>query len=93
VLAHLLSYPDAELRSHLDELGTALRQEQALSAARLGELDTLLQRLARRDALDTEAEFVELFDRGRGTALHLFRARARRQPRPRPGHGGPDQDL
>ena len=25
VLAHLLSYPDAELRSHLDELGTALR--------------------------------------------------------------------
>ena len=72
VLAHLLSYPDAELRSHLDELGTALRKEQALSTARLGELDTLLQRLARRDALDTEAEFVELFDRGRGTALHLF---------------------
>jgi len=72
VLAHLLSYPDAELRSHLDELGTALRQEQALSTARLAELDTLLQRLARRDALDTEAEFVELFDRGRGTALHLF---------------------
>ena len=72
VLAHLLSYPDAELRSHLDELGTALRKEQALSPARLGELDTLLQRLARRDALDTEAEFVELFDRGRGTALHLF---------------------
>ena len=72
VLAHLLSYPDAELRTHLDELGTALRQEQALSAARLAELDALLQRLARRDALDTEAEFVELFDRGRGTALHLF---------------------
>ena len=72
VLAHLLSYPDAELRTHLDELGTALRQEQALSEARLAELDALLQRLARRDALDTEAEFVELFDRGRGTALHLF---------------------
>jgi nitrate reductase delta subunit len=68
VLAHLLSYPDAELRSHLDELGTALHQERALSATRLAELDTLLQRLARRDALDTEAEFVELFDRGRGTA-------------------------
>ncbi len=72
VLAHLLGYPDAELRTHLDELGTALRQEQALSEARLAELDALLQRLARRDALDTEAEFVELFDRGRGTALHLF---------------------
>ena len=72
VLAHLLSYPDAELRTHLDELGTALRQKQALSAARLAELDALLQRLARRDALDTEAEFVELFARGRGPALHLF---------------------
>jgi nitrate reductase delta subunit len=72
VLARLLSYPDAELRSHLDELGTALHQERALPASRLAELDTLLQRLARRDALDTEAEFVELFDRGRGTALHLF---------------------
>ena len=72
VLAHLLSYPDAETRTHLEELGTTLRQEQALSAARLAELDALLQRLARRDALDTEAEFVELFDRGRGTALHLF---------------------
>jgi nitrate reductase delta subunit len=72
VLAHLLSYPDADLRSHLDELGTALHQERALSANRLAELDTLLQRLSQRDALDTEAEFVELFDRGRGTALHLF---------------------
>ena len=72
VLAHLLSYPDAEWRTHLDELGTALRQEQALSAARQAELGALLQRLARRDALEIEAEFVELFDRGRGTALHLF---------------------
>ncbi len=71
-LAHLLSYPDAELRSHLAELGDALHGERALSPARLGELDALLQRLAQRDALETEAEFVELFDRGRGTALHLF---------------------
>jgi nitrate reductase delta subunit len=39
---------------------------------RLAELGALLQRLGRRDALETEAEFVELFDRCRGTALHLF---------------------
>jgi hypothetical protein len=71
VLAHLLSYPDAELRAHLPELQAALHEERALSPARLAELDALITRLARRP-LDTEAEYVELFDRGRGTALHLF---------------------
>jgi nitrate reductase delta subunit len=29
-------------------------------------------RLAREDGLDVEAQYVDLFDRGRGTALHLF---------------------
>ena len=72
VLAHLLSYPDAELRAHLPELQAALRDEAALSPARLAELDGLITRLARRRPLDVEADHVELFDRGRGTALHLF---------------------
>ena len=72
VLAHLLSYPDAPLRAHLPELRAALHAEQALGGARLAELDALIERLSRRRALDVEAEHVELFDRGRGTALHLF---------------------
>ncbi len=72
VLSHLLGYPDALLREHLPELKQALHDEQALSPARLAELDALIDRLARRRAMDVEAEHVELFDRGRGTALHLF---------------------
>jgi nitrate reductase molybdenum cofactor assembly chaperone NarJ/NarW len=76
VLAHLLSYPDAELRAHLPELRTALRDERALTFGRLAELDALMDRLSDRGqprrALEIEAEHVELFDRGRGTALHLF---------------------
>jgi nitrate reductase delta subunit len=72
VLAHLLGYPDAELRGHLPELGEALRRERALSPARLAELDALAARLAGGRAFDVEATYVELFDRGRGTALHLF---------------------
>jgi len=72
VLAHLLSYPDAELRAHLPELQAALHDEGALGSARLAELDALITRLARRRPLDVEADHVELFDRGRGTALHLF---------------------
>jgi nitrate reductase delta subunit len=38
----------------------------------LAELDARISRLAHRRGLDVEADHVELFDRGRGTALHLF---------------------
>ena len=72
VLAHLLSYPDAELRAHLPELQAALRDENALSVSRRAEIDALIQRLSKRPGLEVEADHVELFDRGRGTALHLF---------------------
>ena len=72
VLAHLLSYPDATLRAHLLEMRDALHDERALTFGRLAELDRLIDRLRGADALDSEAAYVELFDRGRGTALHLF---------------------
>jgi nitrate reductase delta subunit len=72
VLAHLLSYPDAALRSHLDEMRDALRSERALTAGRLLEIDALVDRLRSPRTLETEAIYVELFDRGRSTALHLF---------------------
>jgi nitrate reductase molybdenum cofactor assembly chaperone NarJ/NarW len=72
VLAHLLGYPGAELRAHLPELRSALHDERALTFGRLAELDALIDRLRTRRALDVEADYVELFDRGRGTALHLF---------------------
>jgi nitrate reductase delta subunit len=72
VLAHLLRYPDAELRAHLPEMQQALAAEAALPAARLAELQALLQHLGTQSALDVESEYVELFDRGRRTALHLF---------------------
>ena len=72
VLARLLSYPDAELRSHLSELRDALRTERAVTAGRLAELDVLMDTLASGDPLDAEAAYVQLFDRGRATSLHLF---------------------
>lgn len=72
VLAHLLRYPDAGLRAHLGELGRALHDERALGASRLAELALLLDRLQAQPGLRSEAEYVELFDRGRRTALHLF---------------------
>jgi nitrate reductase delta subunit len=72
VLARLLSYPDSELRSHLSAMRDALHTERAITAGRLAELDVLMDILASGDALDTEAAYVHLFDRGRATSLHLF---------------------
>lgn len=71
-LARLLAYPDAQLRSELSALADAIDQEAALPAARRAELRTLTLELQRSAPLDTEARYVETFDRGRATSLHLF---------------------
>jgi nitrate reductase delta subunit len=71
-LAWLLRYPDVELRAAAPALCDALHGEGALSASRLAEIDVLVDRLRALPALRAEAEYVDLFDRGRHTALHLF---------------------
>ena len=72
VLARLLGYPDAELRSNLTALREALHGERALPPQRLAELDALMNSIAQSAPLEAEALYVELFDRGRATSLHLF---------------------
>jgi nitrate reductase delta subunit len=72
VLARLLSYPDAELRSHLFAMRDALHTERAVTSGRLAELEVLMDTLSSGDPLDTEAVYVQLFDCGRATSLHLF---------------------
>ena len=72
VLARLLSYPDAALRSDLPDMRQALHADQRLALARMLELDALMSTLANSDHLDSEARYVEIFDRGRATSLHLF---------------------
>ena len=72
VLAALLSYPDALHRDLLPELGAVLQAERAISHSRVQELDVLIDRIQRTEALQAEADYVELFDRGRSTSLHLF---------------------
>lgn len=72
VLAALLGYPDARMRSHLPEMRELLRDERTLAESRRTELAALMNALQRTDPLVTEADYVELFDRGRATSLHLF---------------------
>jgi nitrate reductase delta subunit len=72
ILAALLGYPDAQLRGHLPEMAALLKEDRALSPTRCGEVVALMTALRRGDPLESEAAYVELFDRGRATSLHLF---------------------
>ncbi len=71
-LARLLAYPDAQLRADLAPLIAAIDEEAVVPAARRAELRALAADLVRRDPLEVEARYVETFDRGRATSLHLF---------------------
>jgi len=72
VLAALLAYPDAQLRGHLPEMRGVLTADGAVSPSRGAEIDALMDLLQHADPMETEAAYVEMFDRGRGTSLHLF---------------------
>lgn len=71
-LGYLLSYPDAQLRSVMPQLVQALQTEQALTPSRLEELQAVCAHLVALDPLEVEARYVDHFDRGRQTSLHLF---------------------
>ncbi len=72
VLARLLSYPDAALRADLADMRDALHAQRSLPPVRLAEHDALMGTLAGPNPIDTESAYVELFDRGHATSLHLF---------------------
>jgi nitrate reductase molybdenum cofactor assembly chaperone NarJ/NarW len=72
VLSILLGYPDAHLRSLLPSLAYAIDAENALPAARRAELRAFIGEMERADPIELEGRYVELFDRGRATSLHLF---------------------
>jgi nitrate reductase delta subunit len=72
VLSQLLSYPEAGVRQQWPQLWPVLDDEAALSPARRTELQALATHLSRLDPMDAEARYVETFDRGRATCLHLF---------------------
>jgi nitrate reductase molybdenum cofactor assembly chaperone NarJ/NarW len=72
VLARLLQYPDSTLREHLQEMRAALHGARIVNRQRLAELDALTDHLMSQPGIDAEADYVQLFDCGRATSLHLF---------------------
>lgn len=71
-LALLLRYPDAELRGQLPLLAGVLEADTTLGRSRRQELLALVTQLQQMDPYLSEARYVETFDRGRNTCLHLF---------------------
>jgi nitrate reductase delta subunit len=71
-LALLLGYPNQALRANLPQLIEAVDKEAAIPSARREELRALAAELTRMDPMDVEARYVETFDRGRATSLHMF---------------------
>lgn len=71
-LAMLLGYPSAELRANLPKLIEAIETEAVVPAERRQELKALAAELTRLDPMEVESRYVETFDRGRATSLHLF---------------------
>ncbi|MFZ3127798.1 MAG: nitrate reductase molybdenum cofactor assembly chaperone [Rhodoferax sp.] len=68
----LLGYPSAELRANLPKLIEAIEAEAVVPAERRQELKALAAELTRLDPMEVESRYVETFDRGRATSLHLF---------------------
>ncbi|RYF14088.1 MAG: nitrate reductase molybdenum cofactor assembly chaperone [Comamonadaceae bacterium] len=71
-LAQMLRYPDAAVRGMLPGLLAAVDAEGALHEERRTELRALVTAMLVADPIEAEARYVELFDRGRSTSLHLF---------------------
>jgi len=71
-LSALLSYPRDDLRQALPEIADAIHNSPLVATRERDGLMALIEELAAGDLLETEERYVELFDRGRATSLHLF---------------------
>ncbi|MFG6655313.1 nitrate reductase molybdenum cofactor assembly chaperone [Scandinavium sp. M-37] len=72
ILSRLLEYPDAALWQHQQEVHAALAESDVLSKEDAQSLCVFVRDLTQKDVLDVQADYSELFDRGRATSLLLF---------------------
>lgn len=72
VIARLLDYPEQVLFDHQQALIEALEPASELDLHHSAQLILFICRLCARPLLDVQADYCELFDRGRATSLLLF---------------------
>ncbi|WP_108663789.1 nitrate reductase molybdenum cofactor assembly chaperone [Acuticoccus kandeliae] len=71
-LSLVLSYPTAELKDAMPEIGAVLASDTRLTAAARRALRPLVEALAGRDIYELQERYVMLFDRSRTLSLNLF---------------------
>ncbi|BDZ90488.1 hypothetical protein VEE68_49350 [Escherichia coli] len=69
IVSRLLEYPDAALWQHQQEMFEAIAASKNLSKEDAHALGIFLRDLTAMDPLDAQAQYSELFDRGRATSL------------------------
>ncbi|MDN5987223.1 MAG: nitrate reductase molybdenum cofactor assembly chaperone, partial [Hafniaceae bacterium] len=65
IIARLLDYPDEALWENRQELVTALDDASELTLAQSVQLLTFIRDFTQNDLMDVQAQYCELFDRGR----------------------------
>lgn len=71
-VAAMLHYPDVELQQHADEVAEVLLVQPELFGDERAALETFTERLRHRDLFETQADYVETFDRSKKVSLYLF---------------------
>ena len=72
IIGRLLDYPDRALFDHQQELEEALASSCELNDTLRAQLLAVVRDFSARPLLDLQADYCELFDRGRATSLLLF---------------------
>ncbi|MDH5527713.1 MAG: nitrate reductase molybdenum cofactor assembly chaperone [Nitrospirota bacterium] len=72
VLSRLLTYPQAKLFAHMDEMKAVLVDEKVLKGRKLKAVTGFMDELSATELITAQETYVELFDRGRSHCLHLF---------------------
>jgi nitrate reductase delta subunit len=72
ILGLLMSYPDPEWISHLEECRLLLVEEDFLPKKHLRAILAFIDSLKSAELYSAQEQYVSIFDRGRSHSLHLF---------------------
>ena len=72
VLARLVEYPEQDLVNHIAEIDEVIAANKVFNKLITDGLHSLSKLISENDLLDLQEQYVDCFDRGRQTSLHLF---------------------
>lgn len=72
VLARLVEYPEQDLINNIAEIDEVIAANKVFNKLITDGLHSLSKLISENDLLDLQEQYVDCFDRGRQTSLHLF---------------------